>query len=340
MPSNDTESPRRSSEIAAVPDVDDAIELFRSETAPDGEAREWTAPPTGYRPVVPEEIHPTAQRSTGILIGAAVALLATLLGVALIINRQHPAPRLPLELTPQSDQSAEQRVNESAPASVAPAIPAAPPAGPPATARATPSRPETPARTTVAPNATVERSAALNPPAAAAVNEPATPREVTSEARPPDTATAAAVPVPAVPSITGTVTLDHVAAAAVVPAPPPVPAMVDPLTRDRAAIRRTLDVYRESYSALDASAVSMIWVGLDTKALQRAFSTLSSQDLAFDHCELDIAAARNRARASCTGVLNYVRRIGSADEHQRQMTWAIDLVRSSDRWMIENVTAR
>ena len=52
------------------------------------------------------------------------------------------------------------------------------------------------------------------------------------------------------------------------------------------------------------------------------------------------SAARNRARASCTGVLNYVRRIGSADEHQRQMSWAIDLVRSSDRWLIENVTAR
>jgi hypothetical protein len=319
--------------------------MFHSEGESEDQARDWTPPPTGYRPVVPEEIRQTGQRSTGLLIGASVMLLSALLGVVLTRDRQHLFPRPPLDLTPPAAQSsaATDRAKETdttPPAAAAPVVPAT-------GSEPTRETAEAPVATTIAPDTAVELLAAATPPPAAIVIEaPARSPDLTPATEPlqPETTNAAPPAAPPAPAMTSRPALDDIAAGAVLPPPPPAPppdaATVDPLTGDQAAIRRTLDVYRESYSALDASAVSMIWVGLDTKALQRAFSTLSRQDLEFDHCDLDISAARNKARASCTGVLNYVRRIGSADEHQRQLSWAIDLVRSSDRWLIQNVTAR
>jgi hypothetical protein len=349
----DTERPRRSSAspvaptIARIAEVEDAIGMFDSESGDDAAQR--TPPPTGYRAAVPEEIHPAGQRGTGILIGASVMLLVTLLGVAFTINRRHPSPRPPLDLTPPSQSLASgNRPSEvaGAPADPPPAESPANPAArivPPAVTQETPTAADRPARKVIAPDAGAERRKPTARPPAAAIDAAAAPAPPVNEPVPP-AAVVEAIPVPApMPLAAGPAALDGVVAPTVPPPPPPPPTPtvnLDPLSGDRAAIRRTLDVYRESYSALDASAVSMIWVGLDTRALQRAFSTLSRQDLAFNHCDRDISAARNRARASCTGVLNYVRRIGSADEHQRQMSWAIDLVRSSDRWLIENVTAR
>lgn len=349
---------RADSETPRSIEVDDAIGLFRSESESEDEARDWALPPTGYRPVVPEEIHQTAQRGTGMLIGASVLLLATLL-VVLELSRQHPSPRQPLDLTPSSARSsgAESRPDEASMASETPEAPENPETAtaaiaPPATTEETPAVADGNEPKTVGTEAAGERSLAINLPPPAAVeaapaapplpiSEPLTPTATIVEALPAPSAPAA----PSVPSTAARPVLDGIAAAAVPPPPPPaaVTVSVEPVSGDQLAqadITRTLEAYRESYSALNASAVSMIWVGLDTKGLQRAFSTLSRQDLEFDHCELDIAAARNRARASCTGVLNYVRRIGSGDEHQRQVSWAIDLVRRDDRWLIENVTAR
>ena len=346
MPSGDSETPHRGFE------VDDAIGLFRSESEPENEARDWTLPPTGYRPVVPEEIHQTAQRGTGVLIGASVLLLVTLF-VVLALNRQHPSPRPPLDLTPSSARSIEpeNRPDEASIASETPKAPETPETAtttvvPPASTERTPATAERTEPKAVAPEAAGERSLAINLPPAATVEEaPAPPPPPISEPFTPTATIVEALPAPSMPSIAGRPALDDIAAAAVPPPPPPpaVTVTVEPVSGDQLAqadITRTLEAYRESYSALNASAVSMIWVGLDTKGLQRAFSTLSRQDLEFDHCDLDISAAANRARASCTGVLNYVRRIGSGDEHQRQVSWAIDLVRRDDRWLIENVTAR
>jgi hypothetical protein len=339
MPSSDTETPRRSSEITGFK-VDNAIGLFNSEDDAEGELPGWMAPPTGHAPAFDDEIHPATERGTTLFIGTAVLLLVTVLAVVLIFNRQHPLPRLPLELKPPTARTVEPgtpavdtaTVNEtpnaplsSAPLSAAPTV-------------AEKSRP-IPA-VAPQPDAVDERLADVSP---SSVSSSAADTQTAPLSLPqpitPALASAETSPLPSVFSPAGQPALDALSAATV-PPPPAATTTVDPLTGDQAAIRRALDAYRESYSALDASAVSLIWVGLDTKALQRAFSTLSRQDLEFEHCDLDIAAARNRAHASCTGVLNYVRRIGSADEHQRQMSWGIDFVRSSDRWLIENVTAR
>jgi hypothetical protein len=104
------------------------------------------------------------------------------------------------------------------------------------------------------------------------------------------------------------------------------------------AVRRVLHTYEDSYDRLDAQAVAAIWRGLDAGALQRAFQTLSHQNLTFDRC--DVSLADVRATASCRGQLRYVPRIGAREARSQSMTWTIELSRVDDRWLIERVSAR
>lgn len=120
----------------------------------------------------------------------------------------------------------------------------------------------------------------------------------------------------------------------IVPAPMPM----DLVAVDKAAIDRVLGTYQESYSALDAKMVSTIWRGLDTRGLQRAFDGLNSQRMSFEHC--DVIVEDDKARASCTGVLDYVRKIGQSNPLQKRLSWNFDLQRADDRWLISKVDAR
>jgi hypothetical protein len=114
---------------------------------------------------------------------------------------------------------------------------------------------------------------------------------------------------------------------------------IDPVAADRGAIGRVLGQYRESYNALDAASASTIWKGLDTKALERAFATLRSQELSFDRCYVALTSA-DHATARCRGVLNYVPKIGDGNPQQRRLSWTIDFQRAADRWLIAGVSAR
>ncbi|HEV8397303.1 MAG TPA: hypothetical protein VGQ37_23630 [Vicinamibacterales bacterium] len=141
---------------------------------------------------------------------------------------------------------------------------------------------------------------------------------------------------------------DAAAAAAVAPAgeaavvAPPrsaEPSAVERLAADRDAIGGVLRSYRAAYNSLDATTASTIWQGLDTRALQKAFSTLTRQDVSFDRCDVRVTAA-DRAVASCRGVLSYVPKIGDGTPQQRRLAWSFDFQRAADRWMISSVSAR
>jgi len=122
-------------------------------------------------------------------------------------------------------------------------------------------------------------------------------------------------------------------------APPIAPEEVDVEAEDKAAIDRVLDTYQQSYSALDAAMVSTIWLGLDTRGLQRAFDGLDSQRMSFEHC--DVTIDDDKARVSCTGVLNYVRKIGQTTPLNKRLSWNFDLQRTDNaRWLISKVDAR
>lgn len=122
-------------------------------------------------------------------------------------------------------------------------------------------------------------------------------------------------------------------------APMPVaPVIVDAAASDRAAIDRVLGTYQQSYSSLDAGMVSTIWRGLDTRGLQRAFNGLDSQRMSFEHCDVHVGG--DTAKASCTGVLDYVRKIGQPNPLQKRLSWNFELQRTGDRWLISGVDAR
>ena len=106
---------------------------------------------------------------------------------------------------------------------------------------------------------------------------------------------------------------------------------------DRASIERVLEQYREAYDNLDAPSAAVIWPRVDTRALSRAFSTLASQDLSFDRCDLAITGVK--ANAQCTGAIRYVRRVGDQEPRVRRMSWSFAFERVSDRWQIAQVTA-
>ena len=114
---------------------------------------------------------------------------------------------------------------------------------------------------------------------------------------------------------------------------------VDPLAADRSAVTAVLAAYRKSYNTLDARSASAIWEGADERALRRAFSSLSHQNVSFDRCDVRLPAG-DRAVARCDGVLSYVAKVGDSSAQQRRMTWNMDFRRKGDHWKIVNVTAR
>ena len=81
-----------------------------------------------------------------------------------------------------------------------------------------------------------------------------------------------------------------------------------------------------------------MWPTVNERALARAFAGLTSQDVAFDDCEIDVRGAR--ANASCRGRASYVGKIGSGEQRTESRTWRFELRRDGDAWKIENAEAR
>ncbi len=123
------------------------------------------------------------------------------------------------------------------------------------------------------------------------------------------------------------------AAAAVVASPIPAPAR-----GDQTSVAAVLNQYARAYGQLDANAAREVWPTVNERALARAFAGLTSQDVAFDDCEIDVRGAR--ANASCRGKASYVGKIGSGEQRTESRTWRFELRRDGDDWKIENAEAR
>jgi hypothetical protein len=190
-----------------------------------------------------------------------------------------------------------------------------------------------------APAATAKKAAGASQskPAASASRAPRQARaaiaspSMTPKAVPvaPAPVTAPAIPPPA----EWVVVVEPIEPRPLLPSAPTTPVQTD----NGEAIRRVLDAYRDSYDHLDASSAALIWRGVDTRALARAFSSLSSQALSFDQCDVRINGAQATAR--CSGELRYVRRVGAPTMHVLRLSWAIDLERNADRWVIASIKA-
>jgi hypothetical protein len=119
------------------------------------------------------------------------------------------------------------------------------------------------------------------------------------------------------------------------PAPEPLAVAVvdtEPGTREEDHIRTTLAQWQAAYAQLDASAAREVWPSVDIRALERAFQSLKSQQLRFDHCDLTVTGAR--AQAACTGEAVYVPRVGNPAPKTNAREWNFELTRSDQRWTI------
>jgi tetratricopeptide (TPR) repeat protein len=113
-----------------------------------------------------------------------------------------------------------------------------------------------------------------------------------------------------------------------------IPSGPDQQMRVQEVLRR----YARAYGQLDASAARAVWPSVDERALSRAFQNLSSQQVSFDDCEIDIRGAI--ANASCRGQTSYAPKVGKREPRTEPRTWRFELHRDGDAWTIENVDMR
>lgn len=149
-------------------------------------------------------------------------------------------------------------------------------------------------------------------------------------AAPAAAAPTAAAPTAAMPAVA--------AAAATVPAATvPVPTAVVAVAPAE-LIRGVLRRYEDAYDRGDVATAASLWPSLDRRALTRAFASLARQDVEFERCDIDVAAARGSA--VCVGTLTYVPSVGRGVEKANRVTWTFDLARSDDEWRIAGLHAR
>ena len=223
----------------------------------------------------------------------------------------------PVAAAPDSSQP----LATATPPAVAPPVPsAAPPPSDAASARTSVPRPAPPANSDAAsaPEAIVPPTESASP-LVLGVIPPAVAEPIVPDSPAP--------PAPVVEAV------EARAAAA-----PPIAPTTIPDADDRPRIRAILDAYTAAYERLDAVSAATLWPGVDTRALTRAFSTLSRQSVSFDRCEITINGAR--ATAECDGAIEYVRRVGDSTPHSRTTSGAFAFDRAAGTWRISNVTAR
>ena len=202
-----------------------------------------------------------------------------------------------------------------------------------------------PEENTAAPSVNDSRSriapAPLSPEPATTTLGPPAGRTLSLRSSPVMPTTAASPPIPAVPLIAG----NSIGSAPPMPTPE-LPesrlpsAVVDRgvlTSSDRAAVLNALREYEDAFEGLNVTATAEIWPSVDRRALGRAFSTLKSQGLNFEGC--DIAIAESTATANCRGTVEFVRRVGSQVPLTVQQRWVFRLRKVGAEWMIEEVTA-
>jgi hypothetical protein len=115
-------------------------------------------------------------------------------------------------------------------------------------------------------------------------------------------------------------------------------AVIAPPRADENRVAQVLNRYASAYGSLDASAAHAVWPSVDERALARAFSSLQSQTVSFDTCDINVVGTT--ANASCRGHASYVAKVGSREPRSEARTWNFALRRGGDGWTIENAEAR
>jgi len=83
--------------------------------------------------------------------------------------------------------------------------------------------------------------------------------------------------------------------------------------------------------------LTALWQRRDTRSLDRAFSAIRRETLAFRSCGMRMTEV-DRAVARCEGVLPALAADGTASS--RSGTWTIHFQRTGGRWLIARVATR
>ena len=120
------------------------------------------------------------------------------------------------------------------------------------------------------------------------------------------------------------------------PEPEALPSVV--ARTEQSEIQRTLGQYRTAYQTLDAEAARAVWPSVDVRALARAFDSLTSQQLAFETCQFDIAG--EAATAQCRGSATYIPKVGSRGPKLEPRQWTFHLRKVDEGWKIQSAQTR
>ena len=120
------------------------------------------------------------------------------------------------------------------------------------------------------------------------------------------------------------------------PEPEALPSVV--ARTEQSEIQRTLGQYRNAYQLLDAESARAVWPSVDVRALARAFDSLTSQQLAFETCHVDIVG--HAATAQCRGSATYTPRVGNREPKLEPRQWTFHLRKVGDGWKIQSAQTR
>ena len=119
-----------------------------------------------------------------------------------------------------------------------------------------------------------------------------------------------------------------------------VPATLSPAQSQQAdenRVRSVLKRYEAAYSALDASAASTVWPGVDRRALTSAFQALSAQSVSLGRC--DVRLTGEAAQADCKGTASWQPKVGGGPQTAARQ-WRFDLRNAGGDWVITRATVR
>jgi hypothetical protein len=106
---------------------------------------------------------------------------------------------------------------------------------------------------------------------------------------------------------------------------------------EEGAVLQTLQNYERAYEAMNVMATAKVWPSVDRRALARAFTTLKSQGLTFESCEVSVSDTS--ATAHCRGTVEFVRKVGNPVPLTAPQEWRFTMRKFGTDWMIEDVAA-
>jgi hypothetical protein len=106
---------------------------------------------------------------------------------------------------------------------------------------------------------------------------------------------------------------------------------------EETAVLGTVQEYERAFEQLDVNATAELWPSVDRRALDRAFASIKSQELALESCA--VVLAETTATARCQGTAQYLVKFGGGGARTGRFEWIFRMRKVGNLWKIDGVTA-